>query len=546
MSLSLAFLFVALVGCIGILLGYILRILIALNQKGSVEQEIKRILSAAEEEAKRITTEAEQKSIDTLREVRSEIKEKEDKLKKTEDRLIKKEELLDKRQLDIDTEVENLKLKITEIRAIKDKTAELETEQRRQLEKTANLSEAEAKAVLIKIVEQKSEEDILVRLQKLDMNGTERYEHRAQEILTAAIQRMGNSVASDVMSTNVQIPNDEIKGKIIGKEGRNIKAFERATGVEIIVDDTPGSITISSFNPLRRHVAKLALEQLIADGRIQPAKIEEVVEKAKTEINKIIKEKGDQAVYECGIFNLDPRIIQVLGRLHFRTSYGQNVLQHSIEMAHIAGVIAEELGANVLVAKTGALVHDIGKAVDHEVQGTHVEIGRRILQKFGADEAVIKAMQAHHGEYPYETVESIIVQVADAISGSRPGARRDTIENYLKRLEDLEKIAGSFKGVEKSFALQAGREIRVFVTPADVSDLDARNMAREIAVRIENELKYPGRNKSHGHSRSSRHRICQIVKFVSYCKALYSRIAQILAYYILIPSNKYYQLTYIL
>jgi ribonuclease Y len=298
-----------------------------------------------------------------------------------------------------------------------------------------------------------------------------------------------------VLSTTLTIPNDEIKGKIIGKEGRNIKAFERATGVEVIVDDTPGAITLSSFDPVRRQIARLALETLILDGRIQPAKIEKVVEKAEQDIGKIIKERGQQAAYECGVINIDPRILQILGRLHFRTSYGQNVLQHSIEMSHIAGMLAEELGVNVSVAKAGALLHDIGKAVDHEVQGTHVEIGRRILQKFGAQEEVIKAMQAHHEEYPYETIESIIVQVADAISGSRPGARRDSVENYLKRLEDLEGIAKSFKGVEKCYALQAGREIRVFVTPGELSDLESKNLAREIALKIEKELKYPGEIK---------------------------------------------------
>jgi ribonuclease Y len=335
----------------------------------------------------------------------------------------------------------------------------------------------------------------LVRMQKFESANEEKLDLKAKQILTTSIHRLGNSVANDVLATTVSIPSDDIKGKIIGKEGRNIKAFERAAGVEVIVDDTPGSILISSFDPVRRQIARVALENLITDGRIQPVKIEEMVEKAKLEINKIIKEKGEQAVYECGIFGLDPRIISIIGRLHFRTSYGQNVLQHSIEMAHIAGMIAAELGANVAVAKAGALVHDIGKAVDHEVQGTHVEIGRRILQKFGADEAIIKAMQAHHEEYPYETVESIIVQVADAISGGRPGARRDSVENYLRRLQDLETIANSFPGVEKTFALQAGREVRVFVTPEKVTDLEAKKIAREIAVRIEKELKYPGEIK---------------------------------------------------
>jgi ribonuclease Y len=317
------------------------------------------------------------------------------------------------------------------------------------LQRVAALSLDDAKNLLLEEVEKNFQEDITVRLQKLEMQGAERLESRAKEILTTSIHRLANSVSTDVFSTTVAIPSDEIKGKVIGKEGRNIKAFERASGVEVIVDDTPGLITLSSYDPVRRQVARVALENLIQDGRIQPAKIEEMVEKAKQEINKTIKEKGEQAAYECGVFNLDPRIISILGRLHFRTSYGQNVLQHSIEMAHVAGMIAQEIGANVNIAKAGALLHDIGKAVDHEITGTHVEIGRRILQKFGADEAIIRAMEAHHNEYPYSTLESYIVQAADAISGSRPGARRDTVENYLKRLAELETIATSFKGVER-------------------------------------------------------------------------------------------------
>jgi ribonuclease Y len=283
-----------------------------------------------------------------------------------------------------------------------------------------------------------------------------------------------------------------VKGKVIGKEGRNIKAFERATGVDVLIDDAPDKITLSSFDPLRRYVAKMALERLIADGRIQPAKIEEVVEKVREEMNDLVKQKGEEACYETGIVGLDPKLVALLGRLAFRTSYGQNVLQHSIEMAHLSGMLASELGADVLVAKTGALLHDIGKAVDHEVSGTHVEIGRRILEKFGVAKEVIQAMQSHHEEYPYETPESIIVQVADAISGGRPGARRDTVERYLERLSDLERIAKTFEGVEKCYAIAAGREIRIFVNPGKVSDLAIHKLARDIATRVQEELRYPG------------------------------------------------------
>jgi len=495
MSLKVILVLLIVAGLIGIAVGYFLRWLHSLGKRGSMELEIKQMMLEAREDAKRITEEAEAKSEKTLNALKGELKEKEAQSKKTEDRLVKKEELLDKRQTDIDADVENIKKKIEEIRVFKEKADALIVERQAELSKIAGLSEDDAKKEMLELLEKQFEEDMLIRMQKLEIDGKERLEKKAQDILTTSIHRLGNSVIDDIMATSVQIPSDEVKGKIIGKEGRNIKAFERATGVDVIIDDTPNTITISSFDPIRRHVARVALENLIIDGRIQPAKIEEIVQKAKDEINKTIKEKGEQAAYESGVHNLDPRIIAILGRLHFRTSYGQNVLYHSVEMAHIAGMLAEELGADPYVARAGALLHDIGKAVDHEVQGTHVEIGRRILQKFGAGEAIIKAIQAHHEEYPYETPESIIVQVADAISGGRPGARRDSIENYIKRLEDLEAIAKNFPGVEKSYAIQAGREIRVFVTPEEISDLDAKKLARDIALQIESELKYPGEIK---------------------------------------------------
>jgi ribonuclease Y len=495
LSLKIVALFLAVAGVVGIAVGYYLRLIISLGKKGSMELEIKEMLLAAKEEAKKITAEAEAKAAKALEAARSEAKEKEDKIRQTEDRLIKKEDFLDKRQLDLDKEVELIKARVAEIKTIREKADKLEEDRKTALEKIAQLSADDAKKQLIDLVEKQSQEDLLVRMNKLESQGEEILEQKARDILAISIQRLASSVAQDVMSTSVEIPSDDVKGKIIGKEGRNIKAFERITGVEVLVDDTPGAITISSFDPVRRHVARIALTELIKDGRIQPAKIEQVVEKAKQDINKTIKEKGEAAAYECGVLGLDPRILLILGRLHFRTSYGQNVLQHSIEMSHIAGMIAEEVGANAQVAKAGALLHDLGKALDHEVAGTHVEIGRRILQKFGAPEDVIKAMQAHHEEYPYETVESRIVQTADAISGARPGARRDNIENYLKRLADLEATANSFPGIEKSYALQAGREIRIFVRPEEIGDLEAKNLARDIALKIEKDLKYPGEIK---------------------------------------------------
>ena len=409
--------------------------------------------------------------------------------------MYKREEALDGRQKELDGEAAALKVKIEEVKSIRDRAEQLARERADELSRVAGLSVDAAREELMKEIERAHAEDLMVRTTKLEREGHERLERRAREILTTAIHRLGNSVSADTMATAITIPNDDLKGKIIGKEGRNIKAFERATGVEVIIDDTPGSIVLSSFDPIRRAVARVALENLILDGRIQPAKIEDIVEKARQEVNKIIKEKGEAAAYEAGVLNLPPQVMQILGRLYFRTSYGQNVLQHSTEMAHIAGMIAEEIGANVQVAKAGALLHDIGKALDHEVQGTHVEIGRRVLQKFGVSEEVVKAMQAHHEEYPYETPESYIVQAADAISGGRPGARRDSVEHYLKRLSDIEGIANSFEGVEKTFAISAGREVRVFVRPDQMTDLQARDLARNIALRIQEELKYPGEIK---------------------------------------------------
>ena len=480
---------------LGVGIGYYLRLIIALGKKRSIEIDIKQMMVAAREEAQEITDKAKKESEEKLTELKEEEKKKEHEFKETEKRLIKKDEFLDARQVEVDKEVENIKVKVEEVKKIQEKVLKIEEEKRGELERVAKLSEGEAKEELLKDIEKKYEEDILVRIQKLENTNSEKLDRRAKDILATSIQRLASSTASELMTTVVSIPNNEIKGKIIGKEGRNIRAFERASGVELIVDDTPGSIVISSFDPIRRQVARLALENLILDGRIQPAKIEELVEKAKEEINKIIKEKGEQAVYECGIFNFDPRIVAIIGRLYFRTSYGQNVLQHSIEMTHIAGMLAEELGADVAIAKAGALVHDIGKALDHEVQGTHIEIGMRILQKFGADERIITAMKSHHEDYPYETIESIIVQTADSISGGRPGARRDSVENYLKRLQELEALVNTFPAVEKSYALQAGREIRIFVTPEKISDAESKLMARDIALKIEQELKYPGEIK---------------------------------------------------
>ena len=480
---------------LGIVLGYFLRHLIVLQRKSSIELKIKQLLVDAKAKAQVALEDASKKSESILEKAKEEERSVTKQIRKLEERISHKEELLEKRRVDIENDVEKIKNKAEEIRRVHDQLKLLDKQKRIELENITKLTEAQARKELFKEIEKKYEEDILAKIRKLEMTGKEEMQRRAQEVLVDSIQRLASSTASEITTTAVSISSDDLKGKIIGKEGRNIRALERTAGVEIIVDDTPGSVVISSFDPMRRQIAKIALENLILDGRIQPARIEEMVTKAKVEVEKIVKERGENSAYEVGIFDIDPRLLTLLGRLHFRASYGQNVLQHSIEVSHLAGMIASEVGANVQTAKKAGLLHDIGKAVDHEIQGTHVEIGRRILQKFKVDEEIIKAMESHHEDYPYTTLESVIVQSADAISASRPGARRDTLENYLKRLEELENISNSFDGVEKSYAIQAGREIRVFVTPDKVSDLEAKNLARDIAKKIEEDVKFPGEIK---------------------------------------------------
>ncbi len=479
----------------GIALGYYLRYVHALSKKESLELSIKERVIEAEEKAIKIVEKAEAKAEALEKEIRQGLKEQEEKLNKTEERLVKKEELLDKRQMDVDSEVEAVRQKIDQVKEIRAQLDARKEEIDTKIEAVARLTQEEAYEQVVSSMEKRYEQDIMKRIQKMSIRGDEQYDEKAREIITSAIHRIGNSLRVDIMSSTIELPNEEIKGKIIGKEGRNVRAFERATGVDVLIDETPGHITLSSFDPVRREIARVALEMLLSDGRIQPAKIEEVVEKARKEVGTIVKKMGEKAAYEAGVTNLHPDLMKILGRLHFRTSYGQNVLWHSVEMAHIAAIIAEEVGADVAIARAGALLHDIGKTVSQEVQGTHVEIGIRILQKYNVDERVILAMRAHHEEYPYETPEAIIVQVADAISGGRPGARRDSIENYIKRLAELEEIATSMPGVEKAFAIQAGREVRVIVNPEQITDIEAHNLARSIATDIEEKLRYPGEIK---------------------------------------------------
>jgi ribonuclease Y len=483
----------AVVLLIGGITGYVIRHYVALSRRGSIEADIEEKILNAKREARQIEDEALTK-VSVLRE---EMTRSEERVRKQEERLDKREQELAEKDTSLTREMNSLREKSKDLGIIKEKIEEKEKTIGKELEKVASLSRKEAEELLFAKIVHESEEDIQSRLLKLARDGEARLEEKAKDILVSSIYRIANGPISQFMTSTVEIEDEEIKGKIIGKEGRNIKTFERMTGVEVLVDEVPNGIVISCFDPVRRAIAKNALEMLIKDGRIQPAKIEECIEKAKKDIGIFMRKKGEEAVLTCGLLSMPDELIPIIGRLYFRTSYGQNVLDHSIEMAHIAGVLAQELGADLYVAKAGALLHDIGKAVDHEIQGTHVEIGRKILAKYGVDERVILAMQSHHEEYPYETVESVLVQVADAISGGRPGARRDTVDRYIKRLEDLEALAMSFTGIEKVYALQAGREIRVFVSPLLVNDLEARNLARNIALRVEQELRFPGEIKIH-------------------------------------------------
>lgn len=483
----------ALVFIIGGVLGYVIRHYVALARRGSVEADIEEKLIVAKRQARSIEDEA----LTRASTIREEAKKAEERVARQEERLDRKEQEIVKKEEALSQEATILRQEEKKLEEVKETVATKEKEITKSLEKIAALSQEEARQVLLQKLLKESEEDLQSRALKLARDGESLLEEKAKDILVNTIYRIANGPIAQFMTSTVEIEDEEIKGKIIGKEGRNIKTFERLSGVEVLVDETPNGIVLSCFDPVRRAIAKNALEMLIKDGRIQPAKIEESLEKAKKEIGVFMKKKGQEAVLACGLLSIPEELIPIIGRLYFRTSYGQNVLDHSIEMAHIAGVLAQELGADVYVAKAGALLHDIGKAVDHEIQGTHVEIGRKILMKYGVDERVILAMQAHHEEYPYETVESVLVQVADAISGGRPGARRDTVDRYIKRLEDLEALAMSFNGIEKVYALQAGREIRVFVSPALINDLEARTLARNIALRVEQELRFPGEIKIH-------------------------------------------------
>jgi len=480
---------------VGSVLGYYARQSIAQKQAGTLEAKLQKKVLKAKQDAELILSDVKQKAQQILEGAQKEIDERRYEVLKAERLLLRRENVLDQKLSVSERNQREFEIKVEKLRGIKESLEKLRQEAIDNLEKVAKLSKEEAKKELLSNLEKEYQQEILEKLRKLEKEGWEKYEEKAKEVLTVAIQKCALNQAQEITTTSLTLPSEEIKGRIIGKEGRNIRTLEKLTGVEIIVDETPEAVVISGFDPVRRQIAKTALEKLIQDGRIQPARIEEQVQKAEAEISKQIKEAGETAVYDTGVVGLDPKIVQLLGRLKFRTSYGQNALLHTIEVSHLSGALAAEIGADISVCKKAGLLHDIGKSVDHQIEGSHVDIGIKILEKFGVEKDVVDAMKSHHEEYPFQTLESIIVQVADQISGARPGARKDTLENYLKRLGELEKIALSFPGVEKAWALQAGREIRVFVRPEEIDDLGARNLARAIAQQIQEELRYPGEIK---------------------------------------------------
>lgn len=475
--------------------GYFVRNVQAKTQTANAESQAQKKIDEAKSEAKEIVIAAKEEAGKITETARKEEKERRGELLDLEKRLAQKEESLDKKLSDIETKRDQIEKDKNEIDENKNFLRDLREKQEKNLEKISKLTKDQAKDKLLEMIEKDYKKDVVDYIRKVKEDAKEEADKEARSVIAVAIQRIASDHSTESTVTAIQIPNDEMKGRIIGREGRNIQTIEKLTGCDIIVDDTPETIVISGFDPVRRQVAKLALERLIVDGRIHPAKIEEAVEKAQADIDKIVKEAGERAAYETGVAGLPAELLKVLGRLKFRTSYAQNVLDHSIETANLAAMMASEIGADVAVAKKAGLLHDIGKAIDQEMQGSHAIISRDICKKYGIAEDVQHAVEAHHEDVEPKTVEAMLVLAADAISASRPGARRDSLENYIKRLTELESIASSFPGVEKTFAIQAGREVRVLVVPEQVDDLAAEKLAKDVARKIESDLKYPGQIK---------------------------------------------------
>ncbi|MCI9475589.1 MAG: ribonuclease Y [Emergencia sp.] len=484
---------------LGILVGYILRKNIGEKAIGSAEQKARNLILDAENKSetikKEITLEAKEEAHRMRTDIEREAKERRAEIQRSERRLIQKEESVDRKLENIEKREESITKHEKEILEKKQELEGFVARQIEELEKISGLTAEEAKALLLDEIEKDVRHDASLMIKDIESKAKEDADKKAKEIITGAIQRCAADHVAESTVSVVSLPNDEMKGRIIGREGRNIRAIETLTGVDLIIDDTPEAVIISGFDPVRREIARIALEKLIVDGRIHPARIEEMVDKAEREVNSIIKEEGEQATFEVGIHNLHGELVKLLGRLKYRTSYGQNVLKHSVEVAHLAGLMAGELGLDPKLAKRAGLLHDIGKSLDHEYEGTHVDIGIQILKKYKESEAVINGMAAHHGDYEPKSMEAVLIAAADALSAARPGARRETLDAYIKRLEKLEEIANTTPGVDKSFAIQAGREIRIIAKPEEMNDDDIVLLAREVSKKIESELEYPGQIK---------------------------------------------------
>ncbi|MGD8625719.1 MAG: ribonuclease Y [Anaerolineae bacterium] len=461
----------------------------------NAQHRAERIVAEAETNAKETVVQARDEAHALRNEAEREIKRRERELRQEEDRLQRRRNSLDDRFDQVDKRERQLNQRQSNLDKRFNQLEKMEEERTTELQRVANMSEEEAKELLLSNVEQDARQDMARLIREVEAEAREEAERRAREIVTMAIQRIASDQVSEVAVSTVPLPSDDMKGRIIGRQGRNIRALENATGVDLVVDDTPEAVLLSCFDPVRREIARVALNKLILDGRIHPARIEKVVEKSRDEVNQIIREAGEQATLDAGVPGLHPEILKLLGRLKFRTSYGQNQLAHAVETAHIAGILASELGANVQVAKTGALLHDLGKAVDHEVEGPHAIIGADLAKRYGVPPAVINAIGSHHSEMEAESMEAIIVEAADAISGARPGARRESLENYVKRIKALEEVAHSFNGVDEAYAIQAGREVRIIVKPEQIDDLAAIQLSKDVAKTVEENLQYPGQIK---------------------------------------------------